>query len=88
MLPNVSPGVCQENGGQTELLFTVSDGCSVDPLGSLHKMITITLLGWLLCQALFSAFFFFPPVLTHFILIKTSLISVIVMKKLRTREGK
>lgn len=72
MLPNVSPGVCQENGGQTELLFTVSDGCSVDPLGSLHKMITITLLGWLLCQALFSAFFF-SPVLTHFILIKTSL---------------
>ena len=59
MLPNVSPGVCQKNRGQTELLFTVSVACSVDPLGSLHKVITITLLGWLLCQALFSAFFFF-----------------------------
>lgn len=87
MLPNVSPGVCQENGGQTELLFTVSDGCSVDPLGSLHKMITITLLGWLLCQALFSAFFFFACA-NSFYSHKNIIKSVIVMKKLRTREGK
>lgn len=57
MLPNVSPGVCQENRGQREPLFTVSITCSVDPLGSLYKMITVTLLGWLLYQALFSAFF-------------------------------
>ena len=57
MLPNVSPGVCQENRGHRELLFTVSITCSVDQLGYLHKIIKITLIGCLLYQALFSAFF-------------------------------